>query len=225
MLVPFLKRTRSISSRARNTWVSWVSVCILVPPERCLVCDNCPMKHFLGRTYLFLARWEAVGTAPDVDKYLIIVAPHTSNWDFVHLLMVAWAREIPAQFIGKHTLFRWPSGWLFRALGGMPVRRRLPGRIVEEVIEMYESEDRLALAMAPEGTRSHGESWKSGFYRIAKGADVPVLLGFIDFATRRGGVGPLIELTEDQDVDMATIAAFYADKRGKHPERTSLVRL
>ena len=183
------------------------------------------MKRFIGRTYLFLARWTAVGTAPDVDKYLIIAAPHTSNWDFPHLLMVAWAREVPAKFIGKHSLFRWPTGALFKALGGMPVRRDLPGRLVDQVAATYDAVDQLAVAIAPEGTRSRAEHWKSGFYRIAKAADVPVLLAFIDYPSRTGGIGPMIELTDDQDADMRAIADFYADKRGRHPEQSGPVAL
>lgn len=186
---------------------------------------NCSMKRTIACTYLFLARWKAVGTPPDLDKYLMVAAPHTSNWDFPHLLMVAWALGVEVRFIGKHSIFRWPFGYLFRALGGIPVRRDAPGGIIEQIADTYRRSDRMALALAPEGTRGYADAWKSGFYRIARAADVPVVLAFIDYPTRSGGVGPLIRLTGNQDEDMARIAPFYADKVGKYPEQGSPVRL
>ena len=186
---------------------------------------NCVMKRLIARLYLFVARWKAVGAPPDIDKYMMVAAPHTSNWDFPHLLMVAWALDVEVRFIGKHTIFRWPFGYLFRALGGIPVRRDAPGSIIEQIAETYRASDRIALAMSPEGTRGYADAWKSGFYRIAQAADVPVLLAFIDYPSRSGGVGPLIHLTGKQDEDMVRIAPFYADKVGKHPDQASPVRL
>lgn len=183
------------------------------------------MKRKLGALYLRLIGWKAVGTPPAFAKYVVVAAPHTSNWDFPILLAVSWVLDVQVGFIGKHTLFKGPLGLIMRRLGGVPVDRSKPGRIVGDAVAAFAAADRLAIAIAPEGTRAAAPFWKSGFYRIAHDAEVPVVLAFIDYATKTAGVGPTVELTGNADADMAFIAEFYADKHGRRPGRFGPVRL
>jgi 1-acyl-sn-glycerol-3-phosphate acyltransferase len=155
---------------------------------------------------------------------VVVFAPHTSNWDFPLLLLARSALELRSSYLGKHTLFRPPFGWLFRALGGIPVNRSDAHHLVEQIANEFRTRDRLWLAMAPEGTRTKTDHWKSGFYRIALAARVPVLLSYIDASRKECGVGPLLELSGDSERDLALIREFYADKRGIHPELAGDVR-
>ena len=156
---------------------------------------------------------------------LLIGAPHTSNWDFVLMLGITHDLGIPTRWLGKHQLFRGPFGPLMRALGGIPVDRRSPHGLVAEVVGRLRSGERFYLVVTPEGTRGRSEYWKSGFYRIAREAGVPVTLGFVDSATRTTGLGPTLELTGDVRADMELVRSFYADKVGVHPELTTEPRL
>lgn len=182
------------------------------------------MFRWIGKTYLRLTGWKAVGTPPEIPKYVVAVAPHTSNWDFPILLAVKWALGVDIGFIAKDSLFKGPAGWFFRSLGGIPVDRSVPTDLVAQVADAFGRADRLAIAIAPEGTRSYAEYWHTGFYRIAQAADVPVVLAFIDYETKTAGVGPVLEITGDANKDMERIAEFYADKHGKAGSRMSPVR-
>lgn len=155
---------------------------------------------------------------------MVIFAPHTSNWDFPILLLVRSAYGRPVSYLGKHTLFRPPFGWFFRATGGIPVVRHERHNVVGEVVRVMEERDTLWLAMSPEGTRDKTDHWKTGFYRIARAARVPVLLAFIDAAHRECGLGGLVELSGDEERDLARLRAFYETKRGIHPELTGEIR-
>lgn len=176
------------------------------------------------RALLRLGGWELVGSAPEVRRCVVIFAPHTSNWDFPILLLVRFAFDRRVRYLGKHTLFRPPFGWFFRATGGIPVDRSRPHDVVRSIARRISDEDELWLAMAPEGTRQRTDHWKSGFYHIALEAKVPVLLAFIDARRRECGLGPLIELSGDAERDLERLRAFYADKAGIHPELASDVR-
>jgi 1-acyl-sn-glycerol-3-phosphate acyltransferase len=156
---------------------------------------------------------------------VLIVYPHTSNWDFPLGVLARGAMGLPLSWIGKHTLFRWPLAPLLRWLGGTPVNRGAPGRLIEELTEALRSREWMWLALSPEGTRRRLDHWRSGFYRLARAAQVPVGLGFIDFATRRIGVLGYLTLTGDEAADMTRIAAAYAGLRGKRPEQASPIRL
>src|SRR5207302_51888 len=147
-----------------------------------------------------------------LDKYVLIFAPHTSNWDAFWLIALRWYFRTPANWIGKHSIFFPPLGWLLRALGGIPVNRSDPGDLLPRLAAEYRSRARLMIGMAPEGTRHRTEQWKSGFHRLARRAQVSIVLGYLDYARRRGGYGPVIRPTDDVRADMDEIRAFYADK-------------
>jgi 1-acyl-sn-glycerol-3-phosphate acyltransferase len=165
-----------------------------------------------------------VGTPPEVPRCIVVFFPHTSNWDFPLLLLARSALGLRASYLGKHTLFRPPFGWIFRLLGGIPVHRQEAHHMVGEIAEEFRTRSRLWLAMAPEGTRAKTDHWKSGFYRIALAAQVPVLLSFIDASRKECGLGPLVYLSADVDRDLEVIRAFYGDKHGIYPELAGDVR-
>jgi len=155
----------------------------------------------------------------------VIFYPHTSNWDTIIGLLAKLVLGLRIHFVGKDTLFRWPLRTLLVAWGGIPVNRREPKGFVDAIEREFARRDEFIVALAPEGTRGHTEFWKSGFYRIARTAKVPLALGFIDFPLREIGVGGYLDQTGDVAVDMARIRAFYADKRGRRPENQGPIRL
>jgi len=155
---------------------------------------------------------------------VIAVYPHTSNWDFVVGYLARLAAAIPVQFVGKHTLFRWPFGGLLRRMGGIPVDRSDPSGLLVRLAGELSGAERMWLALAPEGTRARTDHWKSGFYRLALAAAVPVGLAYIDYRTRTVGLTTYLTLSGDEETDLARIRAVYADKVGKHPEQASDIR-
>ncbi len=173
---------------------------------------------------LRLGGWTLVGEHPAVPKAVIIAAPHTSNWDGVWGLIAKVAFKLDVRFFGKASLFWFPLSILLRGMGGIALDRSRPGASVEQAIESFNTRDSFYFGMAPEGTRRVKDYWKTGFYRIATGADVPVALAFFDYENRRLGLGPTLELSGDPEVDLPPIRHFYAEfGRGKHPEKTSPV--
>ncbi|NQD37539.1 acyltransferase [Permianibacter sp. IMCC34836] len=168
--------------------------------------------------------WRLVGGIPEVRQCVIIFAPHTSNWDFPIMYLTKIAMGVKANFLGKHQLFRWPTGWFFRALGGIPVVRHEKHNVVTDSIQAFKDNPTLLLALAPEGTRSKTDHWRTGFYHIAVGAGVPLQLAFLDCRTRTLGLGPLLNLTGEIHADFARIRQFYQDKQGFKPELTSTVQ-
>lgn len=162
---------------------------------------------------------------PVPERCVVIFYPHTSNWDTIIGLCAKWVIGLRIHFIGKDTLFRWPLRPLFISWGGIPVNRREPAGFVAAIAREFAQRDEFILALAPEGTRGRTECWKSGFYRIARAANVPLALAFIDYAAREIGVGDYIDLTGDVAADMARIRAFYAGKRGRHPQNQSPICL
>jgi 1-acyl-sn-glycerol-3-phosphate acyltransferase len=176
------------------------------------------MLSWLARRILALFGWRLVGALPATPKYVIIAAPHTSNWDFIVAILAAAAFGLRINFMMKDELFRPPWGWFFRALGGIPINRRSNNNVVQQMVQRFAERERLALVIPPEGTRSKVTKWKTGFYYIALGAGVPILLGFADFARKQVGSGPLITPTGDIEADLAGIRAFYSGIVGKRPE-------
>ena len=183
------------------------------------------MRTFLARTFLSFTGWEAVGTSIADNKVVVAVAPHTSNCDLFYGLAVARILGTKVSWLAKHTIFWWPLGPILRALGGIPVRRDQSEELVEQMVRAFDAAETLTLAITPEGTRSYTPYWKSGFYRIAKAAGVPIQLGFVDYARRQGGYGPAITPTDDVRADMDKIRAFFADKVGRYPEKVGEIRL
>ena len=180
--------------------------------------------HRLSLWVLRLIRWRMEGELPG-PKCVLIGAPHTSNWDLPIAMLLFWSLEVDARWIGKHTIFRWPVGWLMRALGGIPLDRTNTENFVSQAAERFAISDQLVLAIAPEGTRKHTDYWRSGFYWIAHEARVPIVLAYADYGRRVGGIGPSLTPSGDIESDMEKIRAFYADKVGKHPEKLGSIRL
>ncbi|WP_115726920.1 1-acyl-sn-glycerol-3-phosphate acyltransferase [Actinomyces culturomici] len=183
------------------------------------------IRKFIARAYLAFSRWTFVHE-PLEDATMVIGAPHTSNWDGVFMALSFWSIERPFVFLVKDSIVKTPVlGPFVRWIGGIPVDRSGAHGLVSRVIERAAAEDRFTIVLTPKGTRSPRDYWKSGFYRIATGADLPVALGFVDASTRTFGWGPTIRLTGDVAADMDVIRAFYADKVGVNPEKASVPRL
>lgn len=184
------------------------------------------MARALGRLWLLLNGWRVEGSLPpDAQRVVFIAAPHTSNWDLPYMLAVASVLGIRMGWMGKKTIFRAPFGGLMRWLGGVPVDRSAPHGLVAQMAAEFAARERFALAIPPEGTRGRRPHWKSGFYRIALAAQVPIACGFLDYKRRCGGIGPVFMPSGDASADMARIAAFYADVTGRYPEHFGPVRL
>ena len=183
------------------------------------------MLPWLAAWMLRSAGWTVRLAQPVPARCVAIFYPHTSNWDTLVGLFAKAVIGVRFHFIGKDTLFRWPLKPLLVRWGGIPVNRREPAGFVGEIEREFGRRDEFRLALAPEGTRSRTEYWKSGFYRIARAANVPVALAYVDFPRREIGVGAYLDLTGDVAADMARIRAFYLGKRGRHPENQGPVRL
>lgn len=175
------------------------------------------LGRWIGRTVLRLGGWRMVGELPDVPKLVLIGAPHSSNWDGVWGFAAKLAIGLDARILGKDTLFRIPGlGLLLRRLGVIPVDRSNPRGVTDQAAAMIREADRLWFALAPEGTRRPVERWKSGFWKIARAADVPVLPVYFHYPDRVIGVGPLWRMGDDFATDMARIRAWYAPWKGRN---------
>ena len=186
---------------------------------------NHECMRWLAERFLKLRGWQFAGDVPAHDRFVAIGVPHTSNWDFIVFLAVVSHFNLPARVIGKSSLVRWPFGRLMRRLGIIPVDRDGGQGLVEQMVTEFSRSDPMVLVVAPEGTRRRAQNWKSGFYRIATAAEVPIVLAYIDWPNKRAGLGPTLEVTGDAIADMDEIRRFYADIHGKHPERESPIRL
>ena len=172
------------------------------------------MRSRLARLVLRASGWTAVGEVPRTG--VLVGAPHTSNWDFVMMLLIMWRGGVTPRVLIKKELFRGPLGWLLPRLGGIPLDRDNPGGVVRELVREARSGEPFLLILAAEGTRQKGEYWKSGFWRIARSAKLPIALAFIDGPSRTAGFGPTITATADVVADMNKVREFYRDKRGIH---------
>ncbi len=183
------------------------------------------MRKLIAKTFLRIAGWEQEGGRPIPKKYVLIAAPHTSNWDLFFLLAFAAIYDVKISWMGKHTLFYPPVGWVMRSLGGIPIRRERRGNYVEQLAGLFDEREDLILVVPAEGTRGYTANWKSGFYHIARLANVPIVMSFLDFGRRRGGFGPPIYPSEDLRKDMDEVRAFYGEMSGKHPDLFGPIRL
>lgn len=150
-------------------------------------------------------------------KFIIVGAPHTTNWDFLFFMGATDELGIRPAFMGKHSLFRWPMTRFMREMGGVPIVRSSRNNYVDQMIEVFNARDELMLVVAPEGTRGGATKWKSGFYHIALGAGVPIVPAWVDHKVKRGGLGPEIALTGDKAVDFARIRAWFEEKMPGNP--------
>lgn len=179
------------------------------------------MLKTFSRGLLHRLGWKLLEPATPPAKAVVIAYPHTSNWDFLYTMLGKSTLGQGAHWVAKDTLFRWPMGKLMRAMGGIPVNRRQRTGFVEQMAAEFAARDNFMLAVAPEGTRSLTAGWKTGFYRIALTAKVPVALACIDYAKREVGVLCYLELSGDMAADIARIAEIYKDRRGYRPELAS----
>lgn len=178
-----------------------------------------------ARVLLRVLGWRIVGEMPDLPRFLVIGAPHTSWFDwFLNLALMGWF-ELPLRWAGKRSLFRWPWGGLMRAVGGVPVDRGARKGFVGACVSLFATEDRCVIGILPEGTRKRAEHWKSGFYHLALAAGVPVVPVAVDGPTRTMTVGAPRMLTGDPAVDMADLADFFKEAHGVIPANASPVRL
>ena len=163
--------------------------------------------------------WRAEGVVPDDRKAVIVAAPHTSNWDFPYFLGLTVDLGITPSFMAKDSLFRWPMGGFMRDMGGIAVARNAGRNYVQAMVDEFARREDFLLVLAPEGTRSNAQHWRTGFYQIAMAAGVPIWFGFMDYARKVGGLGPRLEPTGDYAADMAPIAQFYAGVTPRFPEK------
>lgn len=170
-----------------------------------------------------LAGWRVEGTPPPDARFVIIAAPHTSNWDAVILLFAARIFELPLAWFVKDAWFRFPLGPVMRALGGVPIDRGARRGAVEQAVARLKASERLALAVPPEGTRGRAAHWKTGFYHIARGAEVPIVLGFIDYARKVAGLGPAFTPTGDLERDFEVFRAFYENVTPRFPDKKGAI--
>ena len=180
-----------------------------------------PLVRWLALLVFKCLGWKTEGHKPDFPRYVIIAAPHTSNWDFIYTLCLAFIHRLNAVIMMKGAWFRWPLGLLFRWLGALPIDRSQANNVVTQSIAKFHQRDRLILVVPPSGTRKRVLYWKTGFYHIANGAGVPIVLGFLDYRRKVGGFGPTVQPTGNIDADMALIRNFYRDISGKYPLQES----
>ncbi len=169
--------------------------------------------------------WTLQVDMPDIKKFVAIAAPHTSNWDFPLGILAAKAVRIKVCWMGKHSMFRWPYGWFFRAIGGTSIHRDQGQNYMQQMTDLFDRSEELVLALAPEGTRSKMDHWKTGFHYIARAANVPVLMAYLDYGKKQVGIGGMFYPPEDIDATFAQIRKFYKNRCGKNPENESLIQV
>jgi 1-acyl-sn-glycerol-3-phosphate acyltransferase len=192
------------------------------------VFDSPGIRAFLrwfSNTYLRLFGWKVEGAVPDIPKMIMIAAPHTSNWDFPITMFLALSLNTKVYWMGKKSLFKKPFGSIMSWLGGIAVDRSKANNAVSGMVDVFNSHDELIVIIPPEGTRGQVTYWKTGFYHIAHGANVPIVLGFVDYGRKAGGIGPTIYPTGDLEADMYAIQSFYATVTAKYPEKSSVAKV
>ncbi len=161
--------------------------------------------------------WRIEGEFPNVPQFVVIVAPHTSNWDFFVGVMAMFAIGFRGTFLGKHTLFSWPTGAVMRWLGGVPVDRGSSHNVVQQTIDYFNSRPQMLLALSPEGTRKKLPAWRTGFWYVAKGANVPIVPAAFDYPSRLIKIFPPVTPGDDIDADIASLRSHYDARMGRHP--------
>lgn len=180
---------------------------------------------WLAEKYLKLRGWKFIGALPDEKKFIIVGAPHTTNWDFVIYLAAISHWRFKPRYLGKHSLFEGPFGRLFRRWGGIPVDRRRPGGLIGQVGAEFAANDRLVLVIAPEGTRNAAPAWKSGFLTIASAVSAPIVPASVDFGRKEVTLGEPIVHDTDVDATMSALRSFYTGAVGRHPEGMGPIRV
>ncbi|NJM50659.1 MAG: acyltransferase [Sphingomonadales bacterium] len=163
--------------------------------------------------------WTATGTVPEPRKFVLVAAPHTSNWDFIYFIGLTEDLGIMPHFMAKDSLFKWPVRNFLFDMGGVSIDRKSPQNYVQQMADEFAKRDEFMLTIAPEGSRSNSTKWKTGFYQIALAAKVPFVIGMMDYEKKTGGLGPAIYPTGDYEADMAKVIEFYRNIVPRHPER------
>tara|TARA_B110000090_G_scaffold146960_1_gene161246 strand:- start:418 stop:1002 length:585 start_codon:yes stop_codon:yes gene_type:complete len=178
-----------------------------------------PLLRVLSKIILKIIRWQVIGSLPeDQKKYVLIVAPHTSNWDFILFVLAVSVLRLKPSVLIKSTLFVGPLGWFLRYCGAIPVNRSQASSLVTYIASIYEERDEFVLIITPEGTRSPNPNWKRGFHHVATTAEVPILVVYVDSAVRTIGIEGLMEPTDDADADLRELKTFFDAKRGLKPQ-------
>ncbi|HEX5807462.1 MAG TPA: lysophospholipid acyltransferase family protein [Anaerolineales bacterium] len=175
--------------------------------------------HLLARSIMRLFGWRIEGKLPDIPKFVLVGAPHTSNWDFLLFLGVIFSLRANVRFMGKAELFRFPVGWFFRYCGGVPVDRKKSTGLVEQMVKVCTDSEKFILTIAPEGTRHHVTEWKRGFYHIARNAGIPLVMAVVDGRHKTVRIGQVFHPTDDMEEDMQTIKGFFEGASGIKPRR------
>ncbi|MBV56707.1 MAG: glycerol acyltransferase [Gammaproteobacteria bacterium] len=179
-----------------------------------------PLLRVIAIVILKLTGWKAVGEEIGNPRFVLIAAPHTSNWDFPLMLLVVLKLRLELYWMGKNSLFPFGFGWLMRWLGGISIDRAKSHNVVNETVRQYREHESMVILIPPEGTRSKVTTWKSGFYHIANNANVPIMMGYIDAATKEAGLADLFHPTGNLKQDIREIRVFYSKKIGLRAENS-----
>jgi 1-acyl-sn-glycerol-3-phosphate acyltransferase len=183
------------------------------------------LLYWIARAYARLLGWDVEGELPESGKFILIGAPHTSNWDFLFMLMVSFIFRVRVSWLGKDSLFKKPFGGIMRRLGGIAVQRESRHGVVEQIADRFRKSEKMVLVIAPAGTRKKLDHWKSGFYWIAYSAQVPILCGSLDYHRKVARLGLSFVPSGDVKRDMDRISEFYQGVQGKNPESASVIQL
>ncbi|NNG27224.1 MAG: glycerol acyltransferase [Ignavibacteriaceae bacterium] len=184
------------------------------------------MLKIISKLALRILGWRLDGKLPELDKYVLIGAPHTSNWDSVYGFLGAGAIGLRFKWIAKQSVFPGPLSPILKFFGGIPIDRSVRSSIISRMVELFNKRDKFVLGLMPEGTRSKTEFWKTGFYYIAKDAKLPIAFAFLDYGKKRVGIADLIlHPTGDIERDMVVISNFYKGMKGKHPEKQGKIEV
>jgi len=178
-----------------------------------------PFFRLVSNSIMRMTGWRVEGKLPDLPKYVLIGAPHTSNWDFVLFLGLVFYLKASVRFMGKAELFRSPFGWFFYWCGGIPVDRKKSTGLVEQMVDACNKSEQFILVIAPEGTRYKVKEWKMGFYHIAASAGVPVVIAVVDGKHKVARIGRVFQPTENMDADIKTIKGFFDGVTGINPNK------
>lgn len=178
-----------------------------------------PFLRLIANSILRTTGWSIEGQLPDIPKFILVGAPHTSNWDFLLFLGAIFHLKANVKFMGKAELFRNPFGWFFYWCGGIPVDRKKSQGLVEQMVDACNRSDKFILTIAPEGTRHHVTEWKRGFYHIAKNADIPIVMAIVDGKKKALRVGQVFNLTDNMEEDIKTVQGFFSGMTGINPRK------
>ena len=183
------------------------------------------IPYWLARLITRLIGWDFSGEIPDGKKFILLGAPHTSNWDFIFMLLTSWTFRLKVSFMGKDSLFWGPLGWVMRGLGGIPIDRSSSKGVVDQMVARLNESEALVVVVTPGGTRGYSDHWKSGFYWIAYKAHVPILCAYINFPEKKVHIGLSLIPSGNLREDMDRIRSFYEKGQGLYPNQAADIRL